>query len=62
MAVEFGQSILETMQLLAQWRGVMSSGTVLSKMSQMANVSDGMGILMTSEGLRDVNSFIDGDS
>ncbi len=62
LAVEFGQFIFETMQLVARWRGVLSGGTVLSKMTQMALATDGMGILMTSEGLRDVNSFLDGDN
>ncbi len=47
--------------LTEQWRGLIGSGTILSKMSQISNCTDKMGLLMTSEGLKELNNWLDGD-
>ncbi len=62
LAVEFGLSVLEMVNLAEQWRGLVGSGTVLSKMSQITNCTGKMALLMSSEGLKELNNWLDGDT
>ncbi len=62
VATDFGQRVLDMVARASLWEGRMGSGTILSKMQDVAACSDGMGILLLAEGLREVVSILNGDA